>query len=103
MIAGIAWSAALAVSARAGGPMFERYQAAVVSVLIVAAAGGLILLLLGSAPTEGVHLLYAAVAIVLVPLARSFLGRTSGRGAASLLLVTFAVLGALMYRLFTTG
>lgn len=103
VVAGVAWSAVLAVSGRAGGPAFVRFQAAVVSVLVVAAASGLILLFLAEAPTDGLHLLYAAVAVALVPLARSFLGRASGREAAGLLLVAFAVLGGVVYRLFTTG
>ena len=100
---GIGWSVLLAISGRAGGPRFERFQAVVVSVLIVEAASGLLLLVSGARPAEGLHLLYAAIAIALIPLARSFLGRAGGRGASALLLVAFVVLGAVVYRLFTTG
>ncbi len=74
-----------------------------VSLVIVGAASGLLLLATGSRPADGLHLLYAFIAIALIPLARSFLGRTSGRRASGLLLVAFVVLGAVVYRLFTTG
>lgn len=103
MVAGAAWSAAHAVTARGGGRRFERFPAVVEAVLIVAAASGLILLVVGEAPADGLHLLYAAVAIAIVPLARSFLGQASTRSAAGFLAVAFAVLGALVWRLFTTG
>ena len=73
------------------------------SLLIVASASGLLLLLTGSRPSESLHLLYAGVAVAVIPLARSFLGRASRRRAGLLFLVAFVVLGAVVYRLFTTG
>jgi len=91
-VAGIGWSLLLVFTGRAGGPPFERFQAAVVSVLAV-----------GARPADGLHLLYATVAIALIPLARSFLGRANGRAAAALMLAAFVVLGGVVYRLFTTG
>jgi hypothetical protein len=100
---GIGWSAIATVTRRSGGPSFERFQAGVVATLIVGAASGLIMLAAGDRPTEGLHLLYAVIAIALIPLARSFLGRADGRRAAALLLAAFVVLGAVLYRLFTTG
>ena len=93
----------LAQAGQTRGPRFEQYQAAVVSFLIVGAASGLLLLGSGSRPTDGLHLLYAAIAIAIIPLARSFLGRMRGRSAGAFLLVAFVVLGAVVYRLFTTG
>lgn len=102
-LAGIGWSVLLVTSGRPGGPAFERFQAAVVSVLIVSAASGLVLLALGGRPAEGLHLLYAVVAIGLIPLARSFVGRAHGRGTGALVLAAFLVLGGVVYRLFTTG
>ena len=101
-VAGIAWSLALAVSGRAGGPGFERFQAAVVTVLLLGSVSGLVMLASGARPAEGLHLLYSILAVALIPLARSFLGRASGRGASALLLAAFVVLGAVVYRLFTT-
>ena len=102
-VAGIGWSVLLVVAGRAGGPAFERFQAAVVSLLVVGAASGLVLLATGARPADGLHLLYTIVAIALIPLARSFLGRARSRGAAPMLLAAFVVLGGLTYRLFTTG
>lgn len=102
-VAGIGWSAFLIIAKRAGGPAFERFQAAVVSLIVVGSASGLILLAIGARPAEGLHLLYSVVAIALVPLARSFVGRAPARAIAGLLLAAFVVLGGVVYRLFTTG
>lgn len=99
----IGWSAILLVTRRTGGPAFERLQAAVVAALVVGAASGLVMLAVGSRPADGLHLLYAVVAIALIPLARSFLGQGSRRVLAAFLLVAFVVLGGVLYRLFTTG
>lgn len=101
--AGICWSLLLVAAGRVGGPAFERFQAAVVAALIVAAASGLVLMTTGARPADGLHVLYAAVAVALVPLARSFVGRWSARRTSGLLLAAFAVLGAVVFRLFTTG
>ena len=102
-VAGIGWSVFLVIAGKAGGPVFDRFQAAVVSVLVVGAASGLALLAGGGRPAEGLHLVYAVVAIALIPLARSFLGRANGRAVAALLLAAFVVLSGVAYRLFTTG
>ena len=102
-VGGIAWSLALVVSGRPAGPGFVRYQAAVVSVFVVGAASGALLMLAGQRPTEALHLLYAVIAVAVIPLARSFLARAGDKRAAALLLVAFVVLGAVTYRLFTTG
>jgi hypothetical protein len=102
-IVGIAWSLLLAATGRAAGPGFERFQAGVVSVFLVGAVSGGLLLLGGFRPAEALHLLYAVIALAVVPLARSFLGRATPRRATALLLVAFVVLGAVTYRLFTTG
>ncbi len=103
VVAGIGWSAYLAVTRRDGGSGFERFQASAVALLIVAGVSGLLMLATGARPTDGLHLLYAAIAVALIPLARSFLGGAGGRRAGALLLVAFVVLGALVYRLFATG
>ena len=93
----------LARAGRTGGPRFEQYQAAVVSLVVVGAASGLLMVAAGSRPADGLHFLYALIAIAIIPLARSFLGRMRGRGPTTLLLAAFVVLGAVVYRLFTTG
>lgn len=102
-VAGIGWSLLLVFAGRAGGPAFERFQSAVVSLLIVGAASGLALLAAGARPAESLHLLYASVSIALIPLTRSFLGRANARAAGALLVAAFVVLGGIVYRLFTTG
>lgn len=102
-VVGIGWSALIAAKGLEGTRSFERFQAAVVSLLIVASASGLLLLVTGSRPSESLHLLYAGVALAVIPLARSFLGRASRRRAGLLFLTAFVVLGAALYRLFTTG
>lgn len=102
-VVGIGWSVLLATTGRDGGPAFERFQAAMVAVLIIGTASGGLLLASGARPADLLHLLYAVIAIALIPLARSFLPRASGRGAAALMLMAFVVLGAVVYRLMTTG
>lgn len=102
-VIGIGWSVRLVITRRTGGPSFERLQAAIVAVLIVTAASGLVMLAMGDRPADGLHLLYAVIAIGIIPLARSFLGGSVGRRPAALLLVAFVVVGAVVYRLFTTG
>lgn len=103
VVVGIGWSAYLAVTRRDGGSAFERFQAGAVALLIVAGASGLLMLATGARPADGLHLLYAALAVALIPLARSFLGGADGRRTSAFLVVAFAVLGALVYRLFATG
>ena len=103
VVVGIAWSLVVVLSGRGSGETFVRFQAGVVSLLVVAAASGLVLLAGGARPTDGLHLMYALLAIALVPLARSFLGRATGQRAAVLFLVAFIVLGGVLFRLFTTG
>ncbi len=102
-VVGIGWSVFLVIARRAGGPAFERFQAAVVSLIVVGSASGLILLTTGARPAAGLHLLYSIVAIALVPLARSFVGHAPVRATSGSLLAAFVVLGAVVYRLFTTG
>jgi|SRR3990170_1427947 len=103
IVIGIGWSLVLTVSPRRALPAFEWLQAAVVSVLIVGAASGLVLLFTGPPPAETLHFVYALVALAIIPLARSFLGPGSARRLGLLLSVAFVVLGAVVYRLFTTG
>jgi uncharacterized MAPEG superfamily protein len=103
IVTGIGVSILLVAARRAGGAAFDRFQAAVVSVLFVGSVSGAVLFASGMRPTDGLHLLYAAVALATVPLARSFTGRSGGLGTAALLLAAFVVLGALLFRLITTG
>lgn len=103
VVGGIGWSGYLGVTRHDAGSTFERFQAGVVALLVVAAASGLLMLMTGARPADILHLLYAALAVGLIPLARSFLGALRGRRAGVLMIVAFAVLGAIVYRLFATG
>lgn len=103
IVAGIGWSIVLVAARRDDGAAFDTFQAAVVSVLFVGSVSGAVLLASGERPTDGLHLLYAAVAVAMVPLARSFTARSSQRATAALLLAAFVVLGALLFRLIATG
>lgn len=100
---GIGWSMLVVLTGRASGVAFERFQAAMVSGLVISGASGLVLLAMGARPADGLHLLYAAVGVALIPLARSFMNRAHDRGAAGLLLAAFVVLGGVVFRLFATG
>jgi hypothetical protein len=102
VVVAIAWSCVLTVTARPGGRGFERWQAIVVLVVILAAVSGAAQLASGARPQDGLHLVYGGVAIVLLPLARSF--RTGARRRDTLLLLVAVItLGGVMYRLFATG
>lgn len=99
---GLGWAGWAFISRRPAGPAFERLQAGVVALIVVAAASGLTTLVTGSRPSDGLHLLYAVVAVLLIPLARSFAG-PAGTRIPALLFTAFVVLGAVMFRLFATG
>lgn len=100
---GIGWSLVLAATRRTPGPAFERFQAAVVSILIVGAASGAIILVSAARPSDDLHFAYAGIAVGLIPLARSFVDRRGGPAAAPLMLAAFVALGALVVRLLATG
>jgi hypothetical protein len=100
---GLVWALGLAARQRAGGRAFEAFQAAVVSALVVGAASGLILVATGISPAEPLHLLYAAIAIVAIPAARSFAGRGGPRVQQLAIAAAFVVLGFMVYRLFATA
>ena len=99
---GIAWSFVASRNPAWSGRRFERFQGLVVALFIVTAVVGLGLLITGGQPKEGLHLVYAAVAIGVIPLARSFVPSTDRRAGIAAVAV-FGVLGFVLYRLFATG
>ena len=99
---GMAWSFVLAVTARSGGRNFERFQALMVATFLLAAGVGVAQLASGLRPADGLHLLYGAVAIVLIPVGRSFLVGKPRRDGLLMLLV-FGGLAGVLFRLFSTG
>ena len=98
----VAWCVILAVLARPAGRWFDRLQRVVILSIAVTAAAGVIVFALGARPDDGLHLLYGGVAIVILPVARSFRSGASRRDAL-LMLAGFALLGGVVFRLFTTG
>ena len=102
VVVGTGWSLFDFVARRDSGPRFTAFAAAVVSATIVAAAAGGLLFLTGSRPADGLHFLYAALAVAVVPLARSYFAG-GGRRDRIVMLAAFGLLAALVYRLFTTG
>lgn len=99
---GFAWSLVTTRNPASGGRRFERFQALVVGLFILAAVAGAGLLITGGQPKEGLHIVYAAVAIAVLPLARSFVPATAGRAGIAAV-ASFLVLGFVLYRLFATG
>jgi hypothetical protein len=100
---GVVWALGLAALRGSGGRAFEAFQAATVSLLVVGAASGLILVATDISPAEPLHLLYAAIAIVAIPAARSFAGRGGPRAQQLAIAAAFVVLGFMVYRLFATA
>ena len=99
---GIGWALAATRTAALGGRRFERFQVFVVALLIVASISGLGRLTSGTQPKEGLHLVYGAIAIALLPLARSFVPAADRRSGIAAL-AAFVILGFVLYRLFATG
>jgi hypothetical protein len=85
----------------------SRWSAAMSAIAVVVigmtAAGGLAMLALGQRPRESLHLVYAVVASVLVPLGDSLsVGANPRRRALARLMATLVTLGVVA-RLFATG
>jgi hypothetical protein len=99
---GIVWSLRLARRPRADDRVFDRFEAMVVGLVLLAALAGAGVLISGGHPREDIHLLYGAIAVGVIPLARSFVGGRNRRHSAAIFLA-FTVLGGVLYRLFTTG
>ena len=99
---GTAWALVLVVQKRPGGPLFVRYQAAVIAVVVLAGLAGAARFATSTGPADNLHLLYGVVAVGLIPVARSFLvGREPRDGR--LMLVAFVLLAGVLFRLFGTG
>ncbi len=99
---GILWSIALAMRPARDHRRFDRFGLIVSGLLVIAAAAGAAQLATGAGPREDLHLLYAVVAIGLIPLARSFVVGTSRREGL-VITAAYLALGGLLFRLFTTA
>lgn len=98
----LVWGLILAIRFQSGGYFFDRLQAIVVALVLLAAATGATLFALGQRPSDGLHVLYGGVALILIPLARSYRSGASRRDSI-LMLVAVVVLGGVLFRLFSTG
>jgi hypothetical protein len=83
--------------------LLDRLILVAVVVLLLAAVSGLPMILFGGPPADVLHLVYGAVAPVIL-LGGRYLGRggSMGRRAAIVAIAALALLGV-VYRLFTTG
>jgi hypothetical protein len=81
---------------------FGRFQLLVVALLATTAIAGLTEFASGAEPREGLHFLYAAIAIGVIPLARSFVPAADRRANVAAA-AAFVVLAFVIYRLFATG
>jgi hypothetical protein len=91
------------VAARPPGRLAAVGSGAVTILLGMAAAGGLALLLAGQRPREWLHLVYALVALGLVPLTGSLVAQASPRRRALARLLGALVAAVVILRLFATG
>lgn len=101
-VVGIVWSTVLAIRPATRRQLFDRFGLIVVGLLAAAALAGIAQLAAGARPREDLHLIYAAIVIGLIPLARSFVqGKT--RREAVVLVAAYLALAGVLFRLFTTG
>ncbi len=98
----VVWWVLRALRPKMNGRFLDRFGVGVVVLFLAAALVGATQLASGARPSEDLHLLYAAIGIGLVPLARSFLAESSRR-AAWLMVAAYLVLGGILLRLFSTG
>ena len=99
---GIAWALAASRSDAFGGQRFARFQVFVVALFTVTALVGITMLIAGEQPKEGLHLVYAGIAVAVLPLTRSFVPGTDRRAGIAAV-IAFVVLGFVLYRLFVTA
>jgi hypothetical protein len=92
-----------AITRRPPGRLSGAMSAVVLVVLGMSAAGGLAILVRGERPGEFLHVVYATLAFVLIPLGDSLVARAEPRWRAmTRLLAVVLTLGAIA-RLFATG
>lgn len=100
--AGIAWAIATLRNPALGGRSFSRFQVGVVVLIVASAIAGAGTQISGGAPKEDLHLVYGAIAIGALPLARSFVPAPNPRAGLATL-AAFVAEGFAVYRLFVTG
>lgn len=102
VVVALAWAAILALKGRSAGGRSDRFQAVLIGLILLAAIAGTAVFASGARPADGLHVVYGGVAILLIPLARSFVGGGTRRDRL-IMLVAIVALGGVMYRLIATG
>jgi hypothetical protein len=102
VVIGIGWSLASMRVPSVRPTWFGRFHVLVVALLATTAIAGLAEYASGPQPREGLHFLYAAIAIGVIPLARSFVPAADRRANVAAA-AAFVVLAFVIYRLFATG
>lgn len=88
---------------RPPGIWSARLSNIAVLAVVIASAGGLGILLGGGTPTDSLHFVYGAIAILALPLTSSLSRRMRPRPAATALLIVAVALLVVVLRLFQTG
>lgn len=101
--AALAWSVVIVVVRREPGRAYLAALGVVVAVSLAAALLGGLLLITGSGPTDPLHLLYGALAVLAIPVGIALaVGRAPRRQSVVLLLAVVVELGVTV-RLLQTG
>jgi len=104
VVAGMAWSAAMAVGRGGAKAWFDRFGLLVLAIVVVEVATGAAWQSSGGDPAPA-HALLAGVSVVAIPLLRTLGASMGGLGRAEpwLWLITYAVVGGALLGLFATG
>ncbi|HEV3230889.1 MAG TPA: hypothetical protein VG245_01410 [Candidatus Dormibacteraeota bacterium] len=104
-VAVVAWVGAGSLPGGAGSPaggLTELAGRAVAMVAIGAALVGLLLLATGHQPKDGLHLMYGAVAVLVVPAAAGYTRRRPALAGLHRLIAAL-ILAGIMFRLYATA
>jgi len=96
-------TAAVAAWRDLGHEIVRRLALVLVAVFGVVAAVGLAILASGGSPADGLHLLYGAVLIGVLPLGLSFASEAPPRSRSGVLAIAGVAALLIIWRLFSTG
>lgn len=102
-LSAVAWSITLLVTRRASGPLFLGNLVSVFLVVVVAAVLGVAILLSGTPPRDGLHVVYGALALGVLPGAALIAAGRTAREQSIVVATGAIVLLILIARLFQTG
>jgi hypothetical protein len=99
----LATVAAGAAGLRGGARWVDALRVGVTALVLAEAAIGAVAYLTGARPAEALHLVYAAAAVALLPLAATFASEAPPRPRAWVFALALGVLLILLWRLASTG